>query len=69
MRAELWAILTAVCWAGGSYFEKRGVKLGGFSPVMGTALRTAVSLVVMAVLSYPFWGQLRTAGIDMAAAR
>jgi len=63
MRAELWAVLTAICWAGGSYFEKKGVKLGGFSPVMGSAIRTATSLVVMAVLSYPFWGQLRTSGV------
>jgi len=32
------------------------------SPVLGTALRTATSVLVMGALSYPFWGQLRTAG-------
>ena len=62
MRAEFWAILTAVSWAVGSFFEKKGVKLGGFAPVMGTAIRTSVSLLVLAALSYPYWSQLRAAG-------
>jgi len=62
MRPELWAAMTAVCWAVGSCFEKKGVKLGGFTPVMGTAVRTAVSLVVLTALSAPFWGELAKAG-------
>jgi transporter family protein len=62
MRAEIWALMTAACWAVGSLLEKRGVKVGGLSPVMGTAIRTAVSLLLLSVLSYPFWHQLRTAG-------
>jgi catalase len=32
MRAEFWAILTAMCWAVGSFLEKRGIKLGDLSP-------------------------------------
>jgi len=63
VRAEFWAVLTAVCWACGSFFEKKGVKLGGFAPVMGTAIRTATSLVLLTSMSYPFWHQLRTAGL------
>jgi transporter family protein len=63
MRAEFWAVLTAICWAGGAFFEKRGVRLGGFAPVMGTTIRTVASVVLLAVLSYPFWGQLRTSGL------
>ena len=62
MRAELWAVLTAACWAVGSSMEKRGVTIGNLSPVTGTAVRTAFSLLVLFVLSYPFLGQLRTAG-------
>jgi len=62
MRAEFWAILTALCWAVGSFFEKKGVKLGGFSPVMGTAIRTAVSFLFVGALSIPCWDQLRTGG-------
>jgi len=62
MRAEIWAVLTALCWGVGSLMEKRGVKLGGLSPVMGTTIRTAVSLVLLAVISYPYWSQVRNAG-------
>ncbi len=62
MRAEGWAILTALCWGFGSLLEKRGVKIGGLAPVMGTAIRTAVSLLLLLALSFPFWGQMRTAG-------
>ena len=64
MRAELWAVLTALCWAGGAYFEKKGVRLGGFAPVMGTTLRTVTSVVLLLVLSQPYWGQVRAAGIQ-----
>jgi uncharacterized membrane protein len=63
MRAEVWALATAVCWGVGSMMEKKGFKLGGLSPVMGTALRTAVSLLVLSVVSYPYWGELRKAGV------
>ena len=62
MRSEVWALMTAACWAVGSLLEKRGVKIGGLSPVMGTAIRTAFSLILLSFLSFPFWHQLRTAG-------
>lgn len=62
MRAEIWAVLTACCWAFGSLLEKKGIKLGGLSPVMGTAIRTAFSLLILLFISFPFFGQLKTAG-------
>ena len=62
MRAEIFAALTAICWGVGSLLEKKGVKLGGLSPVMGTAIRTASSLLFLTFVSYPYWGQLRKAG-------
>lgn len=62
MRAEYWAVLTAACWAVGSSMEKRGVTIGNLSPVTGTAVRTAFSLLVLFVLSLPFLGQLKSAG-------
>ena len=62
MRAEIWAVFTAVCWAFGSLLEKKGIKLGGLSPVMGTAIRTAFSLLILLAVSFPFLGQLKTAG-------
>ena len=63
MRAEFWAVLTALCWGFGSLLEKKGVKLGGLAPVMGTAIRTTFSLLFLAAVTYPFWGQVKTAGV------
>ncbi len=63
MRAEIWAVLAALCWGVGSLLEKRGVNIGGLAPVMGTAIRTAFSLLLLLAVSFPFWGQVRTAGI------
>ncbi len=62
MRAEFFAVVTAVCWGVGSLLEKKGVKLGGLSPVMGTTIRTAFSLLLLAAVSAPYWGQHRRAG-------
>ena len=63
MRAEFWAVLTALCWAFGSILEKRGLKLGEMSPVLGAGVRTAVSLLLLSALSWRYWGQLRTCGV------
>lgn len=62
MRVEIWAVFTAVCWGVGSLLEKRGVKIGELAPIMGTFIRTAVSLLFLLAVSFPFWGQVRTAG-------
>ncbi|MCK5686665.1 DMT family transporter [bacterium] len=62
MRAEIWAVLTAVCWSCGSVLEKKGVKLGQLSPVMGTTIRTFFSLMLLSFLSFPYWKQLKTCG-------
>ena len=63
MRAEVWAILTALCWGFGSLLEKKGVKIGHLTPVMGTAIRTVCSLVLLLPLSMACWGEVRTAGV------
>ena len=66
MRAEVWAILTALSWGFGSLLEKRGVKIGHLTPIMGAAIRTAFSLVLLLILvlagSRNFTA-LRTAGL------
>ncbi len=67
MRAEFFAVFTAICWGVGSLLEKRGVKLGGLSPVMGTTIRTAFSLLMLIAVSTPYWGQLRKAGATSIA--
>ena len=62
MRPEYYAVLTSICWAFGSYLEKKGVKAGNFTPAMGVTIRTFFSLLFLSILSYPYWGELKTAG-------
>ncbi len=58
LTAETLALLTAVCWAVGSFFEKKGLKLGGLSPQMGLTLRTATALLILTVVSWPMLKQI-----------
>ena len=58
LTAETLALLTAVCWALGSFFEKKGLKLGGLSPQMGLTLRTATALLILTVVSWPMLKQI-----------
>ena len=62
MSAELFALLTAMAWGIGGYFEKKGLHLGHLSPQMGITIRTAVALVILATVSFPQWKTLSQAG-------
>lgn len=64
MRPVLFAVLTAVCWSVGGFFEKKGLRLGNLSPVVGIIVRTATALLVLLIAGYP---RLRTlSGIESA---
>lgn len=62
MKPELFALLTAVCWGVGGYFEKKGLHLGNLSPTMGITIRTATALIILAAASFPQWKNLPQAG-------
>jgi transporter family protein len=62
MKPEFFALLTAICWGVGGYFEKKGLNLGNLSPTMGITIRTATALIILAVASYPQWKTLPQAG-------
>ncbi len=62
MNPQILALLTAMAWGIGGYFEKKGLHLGGLSPQMGITIRTAVALVVLAAVSFPQWKTLPQAG-------
>ena len=62
MQPQLLALITAIAWGVGGYFEKKGLHLGHLTPQMGISLRTAVSLVVLAAVSYPQWRTVPQAG-------
>jgi transporter family protein len=62
MKAQLLALLTALAWGVGGYFEKKGLHLGGLSPQMGITVRTATALVVLGAVSFPQWRTLPQVG-------
>ena len=62
MNPQLLALLTAMAWGIGGYFEKKGLHLGGLSPQMGITLRTAVALLILGAVSFPQWKMLPQAG-------
>jgi len=62
MKPQIFALLTAIAWGVGGYFEKKGLHLGNLSPQMGITIRTAVALVILGVVSYPQWKLIPQAG-------
>lgn len=62
MKPQLLALLTAMAWGIGGYFEKKGLHLGGFSPQLGITVRTAVALLILGAISFPQWKTLPQAG-------
>jgi bacterial/archaeal transporter family protein len=62
MNPQFLALLTALAWGIGGYFEKKGLHLGGLSPQMGITIRTAVALVILGAVSLPQWKTLTQAG-------
>ena len=62
MRPQLFALMTAMAWGFGGYFEKKGLHLGNLSPQMGITLRTAVAVVLLGLVSFPQWKTVTQAG-------
>jgi len=60
----IYAVLAGVAWGVGGYFEKAGLKAIGLPPITGIALRTAIALVILGLLSIPAWQAVnKSAGI------
>jgi bacterial/archaeal transporter family protein len=62
LRPEVLALLTAMAWGIGGYFEKKGLHMGNLSPQMGITLRTATALLILGAVSYPQWKTVPQAG-------
>ena len=62
MRPEIFALLTAICWGVGGFFEKQGLKMGNLSPTMGITIRTAVAFLILGAASFTQWKALPQAG-------
>ncbi len=62
MKPQLLALLTALAWGVGGYFEKKGLHEGNLSPQIGITLRTVVALIILAAVSFPQWKSIPQAG-------
>lgn len=62
MKPQLFALMTAIAWGVGGYFEKKGLHMGNLSPQMGITIRTAVALIILGIVSYPHWKSVAQAG-------
>src|SRR5512143_3234455 len=52
---QILALITAMAWGIGGYFEKKGLHLGNLSPQMGITIRTAVALLILGAVSFSQW--------------
>ncbi|NLW50462.1 MAG: EamA family transporter [Candidatus Brocadiaceae bacterium] len=62
MKPQLFALMTAMAWGIGSYFEKKGLHEGNLSPQVGITIRTVSALVILAIVSFPQWKSIPEAG-------
>lgn len=62
MKPEIFALLTAILWGVGGFFEKKGLHLGNLPPTLGITIRTAVALLILGAASFPQWKLLPQAG-------
>lgn len=62
MKPQIFALMAAICWGVGGYFEKKGLHLGNLSPTMGITLRTLIAFILLAAVSFPQWKTLPHAG-------
>ncbi len=62
MKPQFFALLTAIFWGVGGYFEKKGLHMGNLSPQFGITLRTLVALFILGAVSYPHWKSITQAG-------
>jgi transporter family protein len=62
MKPQILALLTAIAWGVGGYFEKKGLHLGNLSPTMGITLRTVTAVIILGIVSYPQWKTVPQAG-------
>jgi len=57
MKPQFLALLAAMAWGFGGYFEKKGLHLGQIPAQVGITVRTLVALVILGAISLP---QLKT---------
>ena len=61
MKPQLFALITAIAWGVGGYFEKKGLHHAHLSPQLGITIRTFVALIVLGIVSFSHWKHLAKA--------
>jgi len=62
MKPQVLALITAIAWGAGGFFEKRGLHAGNLSPQVGITIRTAIAFVILGAVSFPQWKTIPQAG-------
>jgi len=62
MNPQILALLTAIFWGVGGFFEKKGLHAGNLSLVMGITIRTALALLILGTASITEWKTVSQAG-------
>ncbi|MGC9521867.1 MAG: EamA family transporter [Anaerolineae bacterium] len=62
MKPQVLALITAMAWGIGGFFEKRGLHMGNLTPQVGITIRTGVALVILGAISFPQWKMIPEAG-------
>jgi bacterial/archaeal transporter family protein len=62
MKPQIYALLTAVAWGVGGYFEKKGMLLGKLSPQVGITIRTSIAFIILTIISLPQLKSIGSAG-------
>jgi bacterial/archaeal transporter family protein len=63
MKPQVFALIAAIAWGVGGFFEKRGLQLGQLSPQIGITIRTATALIILGTVSFPQWKSIPEAGL------
>ncbi len=58
MKPQIFALITAIAWGVGGYFEKKGLHYAHISPELGITIRTFVALIILSIASYKHWHKL-----------
>jgi uncharacterized membrane protein len=62
----IYAIVAGVAWGAGGYFEKAALQKLGLPPIAGIALRTAIAVVILGLVSVLAWKSIGDPSITRA---
>lgn len=63
MKPQVLALVTAIAWGVGGFFEKRGLNAGNLSPQVGITIRTAIAFLILGTVSFSQWKTIPAAGV------